>query len=663
MNYNRFFSILILVLLLTPTINANGAGVEVVGRSRVPALAVSMLENGSYVGTVSWIDVKILRPGSGVVYVSTEPLSDIDLQASARAAVLIASYLANKDPFEYDYLVSVKADSPIIGGPSAGSAMVAAIYAALTNTSLDPYVAATGMILPDGLIGPVGGVPEKAVAAASSGFKVILIPWGQSIYNEVRYVRQSIGPISIIRPESVSINVSDLVKGYGARVVEVATAEDLLSFFTDGMYTPSTISREPFLTRDEEAILSAAYKDLSALLNEALINVSSRSGSVKDQRVASYINNLVMSSNSYYNESKALFDRGLYYPALSSLFTSYYIARFAENLVYAYTSQDPSTYARNYISSVKSLLERYRDILKQYMVKSFYSVNELYILPEIYIRLYDAERSLNSSIASINSGDPISAIYYSSYSEARLESIDPWLQLVRLPSGGSLSRDLVSKIASWIYSYAETSLAYLESLLSSTGYQNPSSQELELTTSTAASLLGRGDYLGAVSLSISVILNTTLTIHNIFSINITRLSEIVRGEVTRSLAELGTNSPVSARLYAQMGDYLSSTGQSAQAVSLYEQSLLILRIAKLLANGSHVTTLSGAETETVQGALINQIPTETKTQATTNSPSIAEVSGYSNAPSMISTIVIIAIIIVALSAAIYAYARKRPYSD
>jgi uncharacterized protein len=247
----RHFSILAILLTLlfaSAPYLGYASPISVIGYAKVPALAVYMLENGSYIGSMSWIEVRILAPGSGEVYVSTEPLSDIDLQASGRAAVLIASYLANIDPFKYDYLISIKASAPIVGGPSAGSAMVAAIFSALTNISLDPHVASTGMILPDGLIGPVGGVPEKVVAAASNGYETILIPWGQSIYPETRYIRQNIGPISIIRPVTVNINVSDLASRYGARVVEVASAEDLLELFTRGAYQAPKELTNPYIS-------------------------------------------------------------------------------------------------------------------------------------------------------------------------------------------------------------------------------------------------------------------------------------------------------------------------------------------------------------------------------------------------------------------------------
>lgn len=645
---------------------------SIVGYARVPALAISMLENGSYVGSISWIEVRVISPGSGIVYVSTEPLSDIDLQASARAAVMIASYLANIDPFKYDYLISVRAEAPIIGGPSAGSAMVAAVYSALTNTSLDPRVASTGMILPDGLIGPVGGVPEKVVAAASSGFKIIAIPWGQSIYSEVRYVRQSIGPITVIRPTSYSVNVSDLANRYGARVVEVGTAEELLSVFTDGLFRVSNASIKPFLTDAEVSILYDAYRNLSTLQEKSLSSALEKLRGVGDRSIYSSINNLLTSSRSYRNTSRSLLESGYYYPALSSMFTSYYLARLAENLASAYSSRDAVSYARSYIDDIGRMLDSYRHLWSQYISRQAYSVNEIYILPEIFKRIYDAEMSINTSISYLGYGDVANALYYASYAEARLRSIDAWLSLMGVSSGYGIDRGYVYRISSWIYSYASTSLSYLESLASSTGYQIPSIQNLEARARQASTLLGRGDLVGSISISMDIIVNTTLTLHAMFSTNITGLGEIIRREAMRALSDLGEASPISSRLYMQMGDYLLSSGDYAGAVGLYEQALIILRTSKLLTGQS----LSLNQSQRVQIILSTGATENRNSSANTTTSAAPQASEGSNTianqnqglePSyMLSRIILfiaLAAIVVTVSIAIYIHRRAKIYRD
>jgi uncharacterized protein len=628
--------------------------VSVVGYARVPALAVYLLENRSYVGSVSWIEVRVVAPGSGEVYVSTEPLSDIDLQASGRAAVLIASYMANIDPFKYDYLISVKASAPIIGGPSAGSAMVAAIFSALTNISLDPLVASTGMILPDGLIGPVGGVPEKVVAAASSGYKVILIPWGQSIYSETKYVRQNIGPISVIRPITVNVNVSELASRYGAKVFEIATAEDLLELFTKGVYRAPGGLVSPYISADEGNILRASYRNFSSLQERSVSSASQKIGFIRDRQLTSLVNSILTRSDSYRNESLALFERGFYYPALSIIFTSYVLAKYAENLANAFTTQDTVRYVNNYISYVSSLINSYTDFWRTLAYRKVYGVEDLYILPEIFRRLQEAREYLNISIQLNSSGNAIDSLYYASYAEARLRSIDTWLSLRSLGVNHAIGEEYVQKISSWLYSYAATSLSYLESLLSTTGYQIQSVQGLEDMLRGASSYLAGGDYMASISISIDIITNTTLTMHSMFSINITGLADIVRREVMRALSIVDRSSPISARLYAQMGDYLSSSREYQEAILFYEEALLILRISRLL--GSQVISLN----RSVEG--IENI--ETRTSITTFPSTPVNIGGEtsvtSDTRSMFMFIIVIALIVVLVSvaSAIYFYRRS-----
>ncbi len=658
-------AILLTFLLISAPYIGYASPISIIGYARVPALAVYMPENGSYVGSISWIEVKVLAPGSGEVYVSTEPLSDIDLQASGRAAVLIASYLANIDPFKYDYLISIKASVPIVGGPSAGSAMVAAIFSALTNISLDPRVASTGMILPDGLIGPVGGVPEKVVAAASNGYKTILIPWGQSIYPETRYIRQNIGPISIIRPVTININVSDLASRYGARVVEVASAEDLLELFTRGAYQAPKEFASPYISASEENILKSSYRNFTLLQERSVSSASQKIGSIGDRQLISLVNSLLTSSNRYRNESLVLFERGLYYPALSMIFTSYTLAKYADNIIGALTAQDAGVYTNDYISYVRSMLNSYRDLWKSLAYnKKSYNVEELYILPEIFRRLQDAEYSLNISTQLASSGNIIDSLYYTSYAEARLKSLDAWLSLLGLNANNTISSVYVERILSWIYSYAATSLAYLESLLSSLGYQLQSAQSLEDMLKRASIFLASGDYIASMSLSTDIITNTTLTMHSMFSINVTGLADVIRREVMRVLSTMGRDSPISARLYAQMGDYLISSGEYQQAILFYEEALFILRISKLLSSQGISLNRSSAAAVELTNTEVTRIttPITTVTQITSIGSKSIETTGGTNNVRFMSIVIMMvafAVILISIALTIYIYRRSR----
>jgi hypothetical protein len=360
-----------------------------------------------------------------------------------------------------------------------------------------------------------------------------------------------------------------------------------------------------------------------------------------------------------------LFERRLYYPALSMIFTSYTLARYAGNIIGAFTAQDAGIYTNDYISYVKSVLNSYRDLWKSLAYgKKSYNVEELYILPEIFRRLQNAEHSLNISSQLASSGNIIDSLYYASYAEARLKSLDTWLSLLGLNANNMISSSYVERISSWIYSYAATSLVYLESLLSSLGYQLQSTQSLEDMLRRASISLASGDYIASMALSTDIITNATLTIHSMFSINVTGLADVVRREVMRVFSTIGEGSPISARLYAQMGDYLISTREYQQAILFYEEALFILRISKLLSsqgislNRSSIVAVESTSTEISKATT----PITTFTQITSIGSKSIETTGGTNNVRFTSTAIMMAalvVILISIALAIYIYRRSR----
>lgn len=76
-------------------------------------------------------------------------------------------------PFEVTLAPDVR-----IGGPSAGLMVAITIYDLLSEEDLlaGRTVMGTGSLDADGRVGPVGGVPEKMIAAADHGADVVLVP-------------------------------------------------------------------------------------------------------------------------------------------------------------------------------------------------------------------------------------------------------------------------------------------------------------------------------------------------------------------------------------------------------------------------------------------------------------------------------------------------------
>ncbi len=183
--------VMLIVLLLLVPVPAHGASREA-ATVEVTALAVTETTQG-FQGVPATVQATVLTAGTGQVFVSTKPLADTDMQGSARLAARVAANTLGLEHTRYDYLVEFRSDSSVIGGPSAGGVMTLALMVALHNVAypddpwtLNPRVAGTGTINPDGTIGPVGGVPAKASAARESGIHTFLYPAGLDIAADLR---------------------------------------------------------------------------------------------------------------------------------------------------------------------------------------------------------------------------------------------------------------------------------------------------------------------------------------------------------------------------------------------------------------------------------------------------------------------------------------------
>src|SRR5581483_7484731 len=153
-----------------------GPGAPVVIR----AAAVSDSANG-FVGSTATITITTATNGSGHIFLDTFPLTAVDMQGSARLAARVASQISGTDLADHDFFFVIRSNSEQIGGPSAGADMTVGTVAALNGWKVRPDVLMTGTIEPDGSVGPVGGIPEKAAAAAQTGVTTFLFPAGEEI--------------------------------------------------------------------------------------------------------------------------------------------------------------------------------------------------------------------------------------------------------------------------------------------------------------------------------------------------------------------------------------------------------------------------------------------------------------------------------------------------
>ena len=85
-----------------------------------------------------------------------------------------------------------------VDGPSAGVAMAAAAYSALTGCPLDARTAVTGEITVRGEVRAVGGVPDKINAAIKAGMRRVIVP-RENYLERYRQLPVSVTPVDSFR--------------------------------------------------------------------------------------------------------------------------------------------------------------------------------------------------------------------------------------------------------------------------------------------------------------------------------------------------------------------------------------------------------------------------------------------------------------------------------
>ena len=131
-------------------------------------------------GDVLFIEA-VLLPGGGGQLTLTGQLGSV-MQESARAALSHVRQQARALQLSPEFLgkqdlhVHVPAGAIPKDGPSAGVTMATAIVSAARGVPVSADVAMTGEITLSGLVLPVGGIREKALAARRYGIKTIILP-------------------------------------------------------------------------------------------------------------------------------------------------------------------------------------------------------------------------------------------------------------------------------------------------------------------------------------------------------------------------------------------------------------------------------------------------------------------------------------------------------
>ncbi len=141
-------------------------------------------------GDILYIETK-LTPGKGQVII-TGQLGDVMKESAQIALSLVKSMFPEEagQLEDHDLHIHVPAGAVPKDGPSAGVTLTTAIASLLTGKVVDPHIAMTGEVALRGAVTPIGGLPEKLMAAQRAGVTKVFIP-KENLY-DLRDVAQEV---------------------------------------------------------------------------------------------------------------------------------------------------------------------------------------------------------------------------------------------------------------------------------------------------------------------------------------------------------------------------------------------------------------------------------------------------------------------------------------
>ena len=569
----------------------------------VYAPAVSQLGTG-YIGVISTITVSIQGNGSGRVFVDTLPLTDVDMQGSARLAVKVAGALVSTetrphlDPGSCDFFFVVRTTSPMIGGPSAGGIMTVAVISLLENWTLDNRTVMTGMINPDGSIGPIGGIPYKIDAAYSVGATQFLIPKGQMTYTEMVTERQIINGMTWENTYPVARNVSEYAQtNYNIKVVEIEDINDALLYFTGWTFpvteSPDKITTEDYITAMKPLATSLlkeaqeSYQNASNLFN--ITTIPNRYPDYYKNQVTDFLN----TANDRLLESTHWYDEEVYYSSTSKSFQSLIDSHFVSYVCQYFASQSQEAFVQSLLNQTMQSYTNKSEVAKNAPINGMVT---LQCVGAAQQRVNEAASYLSQANSSFQNNDYFNALYKIAYAQERSESVQWWLNIsTPFNDTGEINASMITTLAEEYLDDAQQAIVYSEIIIQEMGktsnYLNDAKNLLETARSenekgySAAALFGAFESLVKANLALELVDGVT-------SEKVERARERASASITESRNQ-GIE-PVLAVSYYEYGRSLANESSLDTAIVYYKD-------ADLIAGALRLTTPYGVQSSRYVG--------------------------------------------------------------
>ncbi|WP_297092969.1 S16 family serine protease [Thermococcus sp.] len=605
---------LLILMLLLPFASSAAAECPSEGHTVVlKAPAVSRTADGQLIGVATDFVITV-APGTGHVYVETWPLAEVDMQASARLAAQIAGKVLGVDMSKYDVFIQIKADSPIIGGPSAGGTMTVGIIAALEGWKVNPKVMMTGMINPDGTIGPVGGILEKASAAHDVGAQLFLIPQGQRIQYVQETQKKEIGGIVEINTQTKKVDVVEYAKErWGLTVIEIKDIYDAVYYFTGHKIprpeAPAYIKIDTAFLK-EDALrdydnTTAYYRSTLEKLKKSDVNYATYTTLMEALNEAGII----------LNQSKKSLDDGRYYTTMSKDFQARIIIRHVDWYLSVKSGDDVQRILKTTGSQINASESRVSNI-------TIRGTTMLQAVAAAEERVEQAKSLLDEAWKYYYNGDYWDAVGDAAYAYERAKTAIFWANLgERFASGDVISRDVVKTTARDYIDESNLIVTYIESMYGTVG------GDLSQSIQQAEQYYEDGKYSAALFTAMEARVRAQVFLDTLGIDNQTVLKDKLAGmkesaKVAIAMAQNQGITPVLAIAYYEFAESYEQSAEENGSMEDLQTAMIFYQYARETANlflskPSQQTPVANTTATDVPQIII---PTPSATETTTPAP-------------------------------------------
>jgi len=433
-NSRRLMALLVTVLLIVGWIAPSITIQAIEGWSRSATLKIlAVNEKGE--GLAIDVVIRVTYPGSGSLKTMGPGSMAHDTVDSVRLSLLYASILTGLDPGLLDVYIEIPAQVSL-EGPSATLLFTLAITALIRDDQVNSTYSATGILAPGGIVGGVGGLKAKFVAAEKAALTRVIASMGEPYPSPLYYP---------------SITILDAYRAFtGADILEPASWSQVLSSVDTSMLQGFT---------DSYIFFKELYENYSALLP----------GSWMDEYRSTAIQ--------YYDRALDMYSRGLYYAAASMAFTGLFNI-VASYLSYTYTynqslfKSELGNITSQANSTITGILAGLENLTSSLLAGGDIDLCNIDMLAMVYARVLEAYRGLQSLSSEPLNTTLASLIYSASYYYARSLTALKWLELANATlkscsSGIRFTRDDIDGVLGYLEYALGIQLDYLNDLTNS----------------------------------------------------------------------------------------------------------------------------------------------------------------------------------------------------